>query len=183
MNFTIPIVFYRIVVTLLCINSHVHIFDTHMYNETTILTEKSIFQEVHLVVQHSPILRWALKGDEYLHTCARDRGVFRILQTIHVSSSRTQTLLQLALLSGDIQPNPGPVKHPCVICERPVAKNHHALQCDSCDEWVHIRCEGITKEEYNRFQDISSLVFECLKCNLLTFTDSFFIVGGTDPQP
>ena len=36
-------------------------------------------------------------------------------------------------LSGDIQPDPGPVKHPCVICERPVAKNHHiALQCDSC---------------------------------------------------
>ncbi|VDI37763.1 Hypothetical predicted protein [Mytilus galloprovincialis] len=81
-------------------------------------------------------------------------------------------------MSGDVHPHPGPIKYPCSVCERPVAKNQHALQCDSCDQWVHIKCDGITKQEYKQFQEIKHLIFECPKCNLFTFTDSFFNASG-----
>ena len=88
------------------------------------------------------------------------------------TSNKTLSLLNLILLSGDIHQNPGPIKYPCAICNKPVAKNQHALQCDA---WVHTKCDGISKEDYKRFETIHSLVFECPSCRLLTFTDSFFI--------
>ena len=72
---------------------------------------------------------------------------------------------------------PSPIKYPCAICNKPVAKNQHALQCDECDAWpwVHTKCDGISKEDYKCFETIHSLVFECPSSRLLTFTDSFFI--------
>ena len=91
------------------------------------------------------------------------------------TSNKTLSLLNLILLSGDIHQNPEPIKYPCAICNKPVAKNQHALQCDECDAWVHTKCDGISKEDYKRFETINSLVFECPSCRLLTFTDSFFI--------
>ena len=45
---------------------------------------------------------------------------------------------------------PGPIRYPCAICDRPVARNHYVLQCDFCDQWVHIQCDGISMEEYQR---------------------------------
>ena len=84
----------------------------------------------------------------------------------------------MVLLSCDVHPHPGPIRYPCAICDLPVARNHYALQCDSCDQWVHIKCDGISKEEYKRFQEIKHLVFECPKCKLFTFTDSFFNKSG-----
>ena len=60
-----------------------------------------------------------------------------------------QNLLVMALLlSGDVQQNPGPVKFPCRECKKPVAKTHYALQCDQCDQWVHYKCEGLTRKQY-----------------------------------
>jgi hypothetical protein len=117
-----------------------------------------------------------MKGEIYTPLRNKRCSIYHdIIDYTAISSSKSQPLLHLVLLSGDIHPHPGPVKYPCIICERPVAKNHQALQCDSCDNWVHIRCDRVTKEEYKKFQNISSLVFECPKCNLFTFTDSFFL--------
>ena len=39
-------------------------------------------------------------------------------------------LVMFLMLSGDISPNPGPVKNPCTVCFRPVAKNHFAISCE-----------------------------------------------------
>ena len=44
------------------------------------------------------------------------------------------------------------VKFPCGICNKSIEKNHEAIQCDSCDFWVHIGCN-----------DISAAVYEFLK--------------------
>ena len=44
----------------------------------------------------------------------------------------------LTNMSGDVSPNPGPVKHPCAMCDKPVASSHQAIQCDSCRKWCHI---------------------------------------------
>ena len=40
------------------------------------------------------------------------------------------------------------VKDPCGICSRKVKSDHKAIQCDSCDLWVHIACNGNSEEEY-----------------------------------
>ena len=80
-------------------------------------------------------------------------------------------VIQLLLLSGDIHCNPGPVKHPCSVCERLVAINHRALQCDQCDEWVHIKCDCIYPQEYTRFTHLRNLSWECPSCRIPNFTD------------
>ena len=35
------------------------------------------------------------------------------------------------------------VKFSCKVCEKPVAKNHHAVQCDNCNLWIQIKCNKI----------------------------------------
>ena len=54
------------------------------------------------------------------------------------------------LICGDVEMNPGPIRFPCGIYGKPVAKNQKALQCDICDVWSHMRsqCLNITPEEY-----------------------------------
>ena len=58
-----------------------------------------------------------------------------------------------------------PVKYPCNVCHRPVAKNHKGIQCDICDQWVHIRCNHTSIGEYQNLQrDDKSWC--CQKCTL-----------------
>ena len=38
------------------------------------------------------------------------------------------------------------VEFPGKICEKAIAKNHHAIQCDSCGLWVHSKCSGINPQ-------------------------------------
>ena len=45
------------------------------------------------------------------------------------------------------------IKDPCGICKKPVATSHNALMCDVCNEWVHIRCNFVPKENYNHYID------------------------------
>ena len=40
------------------------------------------------------------------------------------------------------------IKFPCGICEKPVANNHQAINCDKCCLWIHIKCNKINKETY-----------------------------------
>ena len=35
------------------------------------------------------------------------------------------------------------LKFPCKICLKAVANSHHAIQCDNCNIWVHIKCNKI----------------------------------------
>ena len=41
------------------------------------------------------------------------------------------------------------LKYPCNLCSKSVMKNQKAVQCDSCDLWVHIKCNGTSDDEYN----------------------------------
>ena len=52
---------------------------------------------------------------------------------------------------------------PCGICEKPVAKNHKAIQCDKCKLWVHIKCNKINVQTYNLLINDESTWY-CLKC-------------------
>ena len=40
------------------------------------------------------------------------------------------------------------IKFPCGICEKPVANNHQAINCDKCGLWIHIKCNKINKQTY-----------------------------------
>ena len=54
------------------------------------------------------------------------------------------------------------VKFPSKICNKAVAKNYHAVQCDHCLLWVHIRCNEINLQTY-KFLLKSSFVWHCIK--------------------
>ncbi len=46
--------------------------------------------------------------------------------------------VHLLLVSGDIESNPGPTRYLCKLCSKPMRKNHRALCCDQCDQWVPV---------------------------------------------
>ena len=35
------------------------------------------------------------------------------------------------------------------ICEKPIAKNHEAVECDNCKLWVHIKYNKMNKKTCN----------------------------------
>ena len=81
------------------------------------------------------------------------------------------------MLSGDIELNPGPTRHPCGVCSRSVAKTHRAVLCDICDLWQHIKCVNISPSDYEKLST-SDEPWNCPKCtdktSVFEFTDSFF---------
>ena len=44
------------------------------------------------------------------------------------------------------------VAFPCLVCDKPVATNHKAVYCDLCDKWVHIYCNNICKNTYQKLK-------------------------------
>ena len=67
------------------------------------------------------------------------------------------------------------IKYPCTVCGRSVAKNHKALQCDYCDQWVHIKCNLTDKETYELLKQDES-PWSCIKC-----TENIFPFIQADP--
>ena len=53
----------------------------------------------------------------------------------------------LLILSGDINLHPGPVKHPCSVCAKPVRKR--IISCEKCGLWLHKKCDPTLKLENN----------------------------------
>ena len=44
------------------------------------------------------------------------------------------------------------VPFPCGICKFDVKHNDKAILCTVCDHWIHIKCNGITVDEYKSRQ-------------------------------
>ena len=61
-----------------------------------------------------------------------------------------------------------PIKFPCGICHKSVAKNHRALQCIICMAWVHIKCNSVSANEYERLKGLTEDWFciQCIKINM-----------------
>ena len=55
------------------------------------------------------------------------------------------------------------IKFPCAVCLKTVAKNHNAICCDSCDKWVHLKCNFLDKKTYKKLQKDNSPWF-CINC-------------------
>ena len=56
------------------------------------------------------------------------------------------------------------VKFPCKICCKSVANSHHAIQCDNCNIWVHVKCNRINTQT-DKFLQNSSAAWYCIKCS------------------
>ena len=66
------------------------------------------------------------------------------------------------LLEIELNP-PTKSKWPCSICNKNVNKNQNALLCNSCGKWAHRKCEGMSVETYNAYDEPE---FHCLYCTL-----------------
>ena len=54
------------------------------------------------------------------------------------------------------------VKFPCKICNKAIANDHHAVQCDKCYLWVHIKCNR-TNLQTHKYLQKCSYAWCCLK--------------------
>ena len=48
------------------------------------------------------------------------------------------------------------MKFQCNICEKNVASNHNAICCDTCNKWVHISCNNISRYCNSKLQKDST---------------------------
>ena len=51
------------------------------------------------------------------------------------------------------------VQCPCFVCNKAVAKNHRAVQCDLCDSWVHIAFNSLIHIKNSKKTSLSGTVW------------------------
>ena len=79
----------------------------------------------------------------------------------------------------DTKSSKNKVKFPCSICNFDVKNNDKSIQCTTCEFWVHIRCNGISVDEYKERQKrnrgnpelIDGELWSCMKCVLNSRSD------------
>ena len=54
-----------------------------------------------------------------------------------------------------------------------ILKGHKAVQCDSCDMWIHNECSLIAETQYETVNN-TNCSWGCPKCEIINFSDSFF---------
>ena len=88
--------------------------------------------------------QWKTKTIRHLGLVLHVRG-FHATRTSYYANSHS-TFHQMRLYrSGDIDLNPGPDK--CSVCNKRIARNHRAVNCDNCSMWCHIKCASIKPSE------------------------------------
>ena len=55
------------------------------------------------------------------------------------------------------------IDYPCGIYGKSVNSSHKAILCDICDHWIHIKCNGLSANDYASLQKTSEVWF-CKKC-------------------
>ena len=81
-----------------------------------------------------------------------------------------------SILSGKMLNPLNNLSCPCSICNKNCLKNQKAIQCDKCDKWCHIRCDGTSDEEYSFYQttnDKPDIKWFCLYCTIKTNHQNF----------
>jgi len=71
--------------------------------------------------------------------------------------------------SGDVSPNPGPTgegNNParCSDCNRTIARNHRAVECNHCYNMWHIKCGNVSPSQYNYFYKDRTSKWTCVRC-------------------
>ena len=71
-------------------------------------------------------------------------------------------ILLLLLMSGNVDPNPGPV-FPCSVCPGNVTWQGKPVQCCTCSKWVHLRCSQLSLSNFRALG--SSHSWSCPPCH------------------
>ena len=79
----------------------------------------------------------------------------------------------LLMQTGDINPNPGPVKDPCGECGKRVRLGQGGVCCGHCDVWYHKKCLDMSTAIYDTLHT-SHVVWICCKCGIPNFNSSYF---------
>lgn len=53
----------------------------------------------------------------------------------------------------------------CPDCKKVVGDSDHGLQCEVCELWFHIGCQGITEESYESLKLIATAHWYCSRCD------------------
>ena len=56
-------------------------------------------------------------------------------------------------------------KYPCGACGRAVCNKQAAVSCDACDQWFHIKCQGMSQQTYNH-NIVADFSWTCTACTL-----------------
>ena len=129
------------------------------------------FRPAHMMVSHEGLksrlgLRRRYWGKEkFMKSRLQYYCTNSSLSTFQLASDGT--IQAQILMSGDIHQNPGPIRNPCSVCGRPVAKNHHALDCTRCKRRCHIgpKCGNISVHVYKKMLAETSLRWDCPSFN------------------
>ena len=77
-----------------------------------------------------------------------------------------------AILSSQNLNPPNRLKNPCSICNKNCLKNQAAINCSTCGKDYHIKCDGISKKQYNEYKttkedpNLPDLRWHCLYCTM-----------------
>ena len=87
--------------------------------------------------------------------CSRTKRKFLSARTYFYRNSVASFNLTRLSLSGDVNPNPGPIatansKPKCSICSRTIARNHRSVVCTTCKSSLHIKCCGLSVANYKQ---------------------------------
>ena len=105
--------------------------------------------------------QWKTKSIRHLGLVLHVRGFYATRINYYANSHSTFHQMRL-YISGDIDVNPGPDE--CSVCNKRVARNHRAVNCDNCNMWCHIKCASINPSEYKIYQNLSSFSWWCPRC-------------------
>ena len=48
------------------------------------------------------------------------------------------------------------IAYPCGVCNKSVASNHRAIECDLCKKWIHLKCNKLADKDYKFYQDANN---------------------------
>ena len=57
------------------------------------------------------------------------------------------------------------ITSPCSVCNKAVQNRQKSIECDTCNKWVHIKCNKLDDKDYKYHQDNPNATFLCLKCS------------------
>ena len=65
-------------------------------------------------------------------------------------------------------------KYACGSCGAAVRHNQNSIQCDGCNYWYHINCQGMNTSIHQIMAEHSSYSWNCLKCGLPNFSTAIY---------
>ena len=56
-------------------------------------------------------------------------------------------------------------KNPCSLCHKQVRENRKGIQCNNCEIWIHVTCNGTTDKDYQQLRlEADDVPWSCISC-------------------